>query len=94
VKCGSETWVLTAKDRRRLEAAQMRFLRSVCGVTLRGKIKSETIRTQLREDNTVAEIRYYEEKWRQRVMRVTTNNFHDVPLPIGRWESDTCHDQQ
>jgi hypothetical protein len=72
---GSETWVLRAKDRGHLEAAQRRFLRSVFGVTLRDKIKSEAIRTQLREDNIVAEIRCYQEKWRQRVMRTPTNRF-------------------
>jgi hypothetical protein len=33
LKCGSETWVLRAKVGRLLEAAQMRFLSSVFGVT-------------------------------------------------------------
>jgi hypothetical protein len=40
---GSETWVLTAEDTRRMEAAQMRFLGSIFGVTLRDKIKSQAI---------------------------------------------------
>jgi hypothetical protein len=37
-----------------MEAAQMRFLSSIFGVTLTDKIKSQAVRTQLREDNTVA----------------------------------------
>ena len=39
---GRETWALRAQDRKRLETAQMRFLRSVEGVTLRDKKKQDT----------------------------------------------------
>jgi hypothetical protein len=38
---GSETWVLRAEDQRRTETSDMRFLRSVLGVSLRDKIRSE-----------------------------------------------------
>jgi hypothetical protein len=36
---GSETWVLRAEDKRRIETSEMRFLRSVLGVSLRDKSK-------------------------------------------------------
>jgi len=44
---GSETWVTTKRDTTRLEAAEMRFLRSVKGYTRLDKIRSEVIRKEL-----------------------------------------------
>jgi len=44
---GSETWVTTKRDRTRLEAAEMRFLRRVKGYTRLDKIRSEIIRKEL-----------------------------------------------
>jgi len=41
---GSDTWVTTKRDMTRLEAAEMRFLRSVKGYTRLDKIRSEVIR--------------------------------------------------
>ena len=38
---GSETWVTTKRDTTGLEAAEMRFLRSVTGYTRLDKIRSE-----------------------------------------------------
>jgi len=45
---GSETWVTTKRDMTRLEAAEMRFLRSVKGYTRLDKIRSEVIRKNQR----------------------------------------------
>jgi hypothetical protein len=44
---GSESWVTTKRDMTRLEAAEMRFLRSVKGYTRLNKIRSEVIRKEL-----------------------------------------------
>ena len=44
---GSETWITTKRDMTRLEAAEMRFLRSVKGYTRLDKIRSEIIRKEL-----------------------------------------------
>jgi hypothetical protein len=44
---GSETWVNTKRDMTRLEAAKMRFLRSVTGYTTLDKIRNEDIRQEL-----------------------------------------------
>jgi hypothetical protein len=40
---GSETWGLRAEDKRSIETMEMRFLRSVLGVSLRDKIRSEDV---------------------------------------------------
>jgi hypothetical protein len=45
--CGSKTWVTTAQDVNCLEAAEMRFLRSVKGYTRLDKIRSEVVRKEL-----------------------------------------------
>ena len=44
---GSETWVTTKRDMTRLEAAEMRFLRSVKVYTRLDKIRKEVIRKEL-----------------------------------------------
>jgi len=44
---GSETWVTTQGDMPCLEAAEMRFLRSVTGYTRLDKIRSEDVRQEL-----------------------------------------------
>jgi hypothetical protein len=44
LKLGSEVWVLKKRDEQRLEAAQMKFLRPLQGITKLDKEKSESIR--------------------------------------------------
>jgi hypothetical protein len=38
---GSENWVLTEKDKNRIQAAQMRFLRSTMGITRQDRLTNE-----------------------------------------------------
>ena len=45
---GSEIWVITKRDTTRLEAAEMRFLRSVKSYTRLDKIRNEVIRKNWR----------------------------------------------
>jgi len=58
---GSETWVTTQRDMNRLEAAEMRFLRSVTGYTRLDKIRSEVIRKELE----ISGIQYVRLKYKQ-----------------------------
>ena len=53
---GSETWVTTKRDMTRLEAAEMRFLRSVKGYARVDKIRSEVIRKEL-ESSGIQDVR-------------------------------------
>jgi hypothetical protein len=53
------------------------------------RMKSEAIRTPLREYNILAEIRCYQEKWRQNVRGCPRIYFNGVTLPISRWEKET-----
>ena len=44
MKFGSEVWVLKKREERRLEAAQMKFLRHLLGITKLDKEKNQCIR--------------------------------------------------
>ena len=55
---GCETWVLSGKTRRRIEAVEMKFLRGARGVTLRDHVRS----TQIREDLGVEPITEFIER--------------------------------
>jgi len=44
LKFGSEVWVLKKRDELRLEAAQMKFLRQLLGITKLDKEKNQRIR--------------------------------------------------
>jgi len=60
---GSETWVTTKRDMTRLEAAEMRFLRSVTGYTRLDKIRSEVIKKEL-EFSGIQDVRLkYKQNW-------------------------------
>ena len=54
---GSETWVTMKRDMTRLEAAEMRFLRSVKGYSRLDKIRSEVIRKEL-EISRIQDVRF------------------------------------
>ena len=60
---GSETWVTTKRDMTGLEAAEMRFLRSVTGYSRLDKIRSEVIRKEL-EISGIQDVRLkYKQTW-------------------------------
>jgi len=60
---GSETWVTTKRGMTRLEAAEMRFLRSVTGYTRLDRIRSKVIRKEL-EISGIQDVRLkYEQNW-------------------------------
>jgi len=43
LKFGSEAWVLKKREEQRLEAAQMKFLRHLLGITKLGKEKKTNV---------------------------------------------------
>ena len=60
---GSQTWVTTERDMTGLEAAELRFLRSVTGYTRLDKIGSEVIRKKL-EISGIQDVRLkYKQNW-------------------------------
>ena len=73
LKFGSEAWVLSKREEQRLEAAQMKFLRHLLGITKLGKEKDRSIKEKTGAQNIVKEIKQYQEKWLQHVQRMDTN---------------------
>jgi hypothetical protein len=70
---GSEAWVLKKREEQRLEAAEMKFLRHLLGITKLDKEKNQSIREKTGEENIVKEIKQYQEKWLQHIQRMDTN---------------------
>jgi hypothetical protein len=74
LKFGSEVWVLKKRDKQRLEAAQMKFLRHLPGITkLDKEKKNRSIREKPGTQNIVKEIEQYQQKWLQQVQRMDKN---------------------
>lgn len=71
----SETWTMTSRDKSRLQAAEMRFLRSVLGVTKRDRIRNEDIRNQLQIFNLNEEIDHHRKKWLDHVDRMDERRY-------------------
>ena len=61
LKYGSEAWVLKKREEQRLEAAQMKVLRHLLGITKLDKEKNQCIRQKTRAQNIVQEIKEYQE---------------------------------
>jgi len=60
LKFGSEVWVLKKREEQRLEAAQMKFLRHLLGITKLDKEKNQSIREKIGAQNIVKEIKQYQ----------------------------------
>ena len=73
MKSGSEAWVLSKREEQRLEAAQMKFLRQLLGITKLDKEKNQCIREKTGAQNIVKEIKQYQKKWLQHVQRMDRN---------------------
>ena len=102
MKSGSEAWVLSKREEQRLEAAQMKFLRQLLGITKLDKEKNQCIREKTGAQNIVKEIKQYQEKWLQHVQRMDRNRLprqalkyrpegrRDIGRPKKRWR-DQLH---
>ena len=60
LKFGSEAWVLKKREEQRSEAAQMKFLRHLLGITKLYKEKNQCIRQKTRARNIVNGIKHYQ----------------------------------
>jgi hypothetical protein len=87
LKFGNEAWILKERKEQRLEAAQIKFLRHVLGITKLDKEKNRSIREKLGVQNIVKAITQYQQKWLQHVQRMDINTIPKQPLqcrPKGR----------
>jgi len=70
---GSEAWVLKKREEQRLEAAQMKYLRQLLGITKLDKGKNQCLRQKTGVQNILKEIKQYLKKWLQHIQRMDTN---------------------
>ena len=88
LKFGIEAWVLKKREEQRLEAAQMKFLRHLLGITKLDKEKNQCSRgKKTGAQSIVKEIKQYQKKWLQHVQRMDTNRLPKQTLqyrPKGR----------
>ena len=71
--CGSEKWTLTASQRRRIEAAEMKLLRPLAGYTLYDHKTNNSIRKELRITSILDKIDEYRKKWLLHIQRMPQN---------------------
>ena len=94
LKFGSEAWVLKKREEQRLEAAQMKFLRHLLGITKLDKEKNQCITGKKTEaQNIVQEIKQYQKKWLQHVQRMDTNRMPRQALRYRKKESGTTEEE-
>ena len=74
---GQKTGLLTASQRRRIEAAEMKLLRPLAGYTLYDHKTNNSIRKQLRITSILDKIDEYRKKWLLHIQRMPQNR---IPL--------------
>ena len=67
---GSETWTLTTKLKRKIQATEMRVLRLIYGVTRRDRIRNDNIRQALKVESVLAIIERNQLRWCGHVQRM------------------------
>jgi hypothetical protein len=81
---GTENWTLTASQRRRIEAAEMKLLRPLAGYAIYDHKANDSIRRELQTDNILDKIDEYRRNWllhlqRMRQNRIPLKSFHYSP---------------
>lgn len=67
---GSETWTLTKKIKSKIQAAEMRILRLIHGVTRRDRIRNDDIRAALKVTSILSDIEKSQLRWFGHVIRM------------------------
>jgi hypothetical protein len=74
---GSEDWTLTALQRRRIEAAEMKLLRPLAGYTLHSHKTKNSVRRELQTECILDKINEYRMNWLLHLQRMPPNR---IPL--------------
>jgi hypothetical protein len=85
LKFGSEASVLKKRDEQRLEAAQIKFLRHLLGITKLDRERNQSSGEKLGVQNIVLEIKQYQREWLQHVERVNTER---IPKQALKYRSE------
>ena len=80
----SENWTLTASERRRIEAAEMKLLSPLAGYTLHDHKTNDSVRHELQTDCILDKINEYRRNWllhqqRMPLNRIPLKSYHYIP---------------
>jgi hypothetical protein len=75
---GSECWTLAKRQKSKLEAAEMRFLRSVAGYRLIDHRRNEDKREEIQIIDINSGIKDYQIKWLQHLERMERNRIPEL----------------
>ena len=64
---GCESWVLTEREKSRLQATEMRVLGKIAGVTRLDQVRNETVRDRLRLEPVLKKVERRRECWKEKV---------------------------
>ncbi|KAJ4426793.1 hypothetical protein ANN_26592 [Periplaneta americana] len=84
---------LRAKDKSRIEAAHIKFLRSTLGVTRRDRLRNKDIRNQLQQEDMVEEIQRYQKQWKEHVLRMSPSRLPRQAFFTDHLEAETLGDR-
>jgi hypothetical protein len=94
---GSEVWTINKRDAQNLEAAQMRFLRPLLGLTRLDRRRNSDIHNRLKVDNILEDIISYQKNWIDHLKQMDRNRIpklasqyqprgrRDIGRPRRRW---------
>jgi hypothetical protein len=84
---GSEKWIKNKRDAQKLEAAHMRFLRPLLGLTRLDRQRNPDMRNRLKVDNIAEDIKLYQKKWLDHLDRMDRSRLPKLAFqyqPLGR----------
>jgi hypothetical protein len=94
----SENWTINRSAKKKIESAEMKFLRSVTGYTVLDQKRSTDTRSELKIFNLTERIEKQKENCHEHILRMTTDRLPEVLLnykprgyrnigrPMARWE--------
>jgi hypothetical protein len=65
----SENWTINWSDKKKIESAEMKFLRSVAGYTILDQKRSTDIRSELKIFNLTERIEKQKQNWQEHILR-------------------------
>lgn len=100
LRYGCENWATNRGDKRKIETAEMKFLRAVAGVSLFDHVKNEEIRRTLNIPSVNDLVESQKKNWHQHILRMDDKRLpktameyipkgrRDVGRPMTRWQDE------
>jgi hypothetical protein len=87
----SENWTINRSDKKKIESAEIKFLRSVAGYTLLDQKRSTDIRSELKIFNLTKRIEQLKENWHEHIL-IITDRLPKVLLIINQEDTEISDD--